>query len=422
LASDGIPAVALDAYRKAAAHAAKSCGIPWPLLAAIGRVESDHGRFADSQLYSDGTSAPRVIGIPLNGNGTALITDTDHGALDGDTVYDRAVGPMQFIPSTWATWGVDGNGDHVVSPFNIYDAAFAAAAYLCSAGGNLGTADGQIRAVLAYNHSDEYLALVLGLEKVYATGVPGVTIPILPSDPKPKPNPNPLPPPVDPGQPRGIHPVKKPNKPPATHPGSSTPPPTSGSDAAPIAALAVTQTSDAALDVVASAAGSTDDRGITGYGFDFGDGTALNTPTSAVTANHTYAKAGTYTVTVTVTDAAGHRSTKTGTLTVDRPPTAGLTAAPKAEGSLVFVADASTSTDDEVGIVSYTFDFGDGTVLPAQPDAKAEHTYVPGAYTVKVTVTDAAGKSAIKTFDVTVAGPSTSTSSSTDTPSAAPST
>jgi membrane-bound lytic murein transglycosylase B len=97
LAADGIPAVALDAYRKAAARVAGTypgCGLPWPLLAAIGRVESDHGRFAGSQLYTDGTDAPRVIGIPLNGQGTALIRDSDHGLLDGDTVYDRAVGPM----------------------------------------------------------------------------------------------------------------------------------------------------------------------------------------------------------------------------------------------------------------------------------------------------------------------------------------
>jgi membrane-bound lytic murein transglycosylase B len=224
LAVDGIPAVALDAYRKAAAKVAVTtpgCGLPWPLLAAIGRVESDHGRFADSQLYADGTSAPRVIGIPLNGVGTALIRDTDHGLLDGDLVYDRAVGPMQFIPSTWANWGVDGNADGVVSPFNIYDAALAAANYLCAAGGNLRTADGQIRAVLTYNDSDAYLATVLALEKIYARGAPGVTIPILPSLPRPKPGVKPALPPADPGTPRALQPLLNP---PGSHaPGSSPP-------------------------------------------------------------------------------------------------------------------------------------------------------------------------------------------------------
>jgi hypothetical protein len=232
LAAGGIPAVALDAYRKAAARVAVTmpgCGLPWPLLAAIGRVESDHGRFADSQLYADGTSAPRVIGIPLNGVGTALIRDTDHGLLDGDLVYDRAVGPMQFIPSTWATWGVDGNGDGVISPFNIYDAALAAADYLCTAGGNLRTADGQINAVLTYNDSQAYLATVLALEKIYASGAPGVTIPILPSLPKPKPGVKPVLPPADPGTPRALQPLlpaagsRPGSSPPGSTPRGSTP-------------------------------------------------------------------------------------------------------------------------------------------------------------------------------------------------------
>src|SRR5437764_60980 len=83
--------------------------------------------FAGAVLHSDGLSTPRVIGIALNGNGTALIRDTDGGRLDGDTVYDRAVGPMQFIPSTWAGWSVDANGDGRADPFNIFDAAAAAA-------------------------------------------------------------------------------------------------------------------------------------------------------------------------------------------------------------------------------------------------------------------------------------------------------
>jgi PKD domain/Transglycosylase SLT domain len=368
LAADGIPAVALDAYRKAAASVAGThpgCGLPWPLLAAIGRVESDHGRFAGSQLYTDGTDAPRVIGIPLNGQGTALIRDTDRGLLDGDTVYDRAVGPMQFIPSTWATWGVDGNGDGTVSPFNIYDAALAAANYLCSAGGNLQTAAGQIRAVLAYNHSDAYLATVLALEKIYAAGQPGVTIPILPSLPKPPVHENPpLPPPVNPGPPLALAPAPtstSPSKPasgtsstsssapnpgspgsgstsstsPSTAPGSSsgtstpspssstsspapttsTPPSTSPSpsptDSPPVAELTVSVTDGVApLDVIADASASTDDNGITGYTFDFGDGTpVVAQDKDHPTATHTYQSAGTYQVTVRVTDTANQSST-----------------------------------------------------------------------------------------------------------------
>jgi hypothetical protein len=235
LAADGIPVVALDAYRKAAAESAvryPGCGLPWPLLAAIGRVESDHGRFADSQLHADGTAAPPIIGIPLNGVGTALIRDTDGGRLDGDTVYDRAVGPMQFIPSTWATWEIDGNGDGVLNPNNIYDAATAAANYLCAAGGNLQTEAGQISAVLAYNHSAAYLAIVLALEKEYAAGEPGVTIPITGPNPAPAPGEVPTLPPVNPGPGLGLPgpspsptPSGTPTRTPTSSPPGTTTPP-----------------------------------------------------------------------------------------------------------------------------------------------------------------------------------------------------
>src|SRR6266700_1981349 len=235
LAADGIPVVALDAYSKAAAESAvryPGCGLPWPLLAAIGRVESDHGRFADSQLHADGTTAPPIIGIPLNGINTALIRDTDGGRLDGDTVYDRAVGPMQFIPSTWATWEIDGNGDGVLNPNNIYDAATAAANYLCAAGGNLQTEAGQISAVLAYNHSAAYLALVLALEKEYAAGVPGVTIPVTGPNPAPAPGEVPTLPPVNPGPGLGLPrpspsptPSRTPTRTPTTSPPGTTTPP-----------------------------------------------------------------------------------------------------------------------------------------------------------------------------------------------------
>ncbi|MCW2525617.1 MAG: hypothetical protein JWM76_477 [Pseudonocardiales bacterium] len=179
LVAGGLPATALLAYQNAARTrnvSTPGCGISWPLLAAIGRVESNHGRFAGSILYSDGVSAPHIIGIPLNGIGTALIRDTDSGALDGDPVYDRAVGPMQFIPSTWLRFAQDGNSDGKNDPFNIFDAAAAAADYLCRAGGDLRTSAGQSSAILAYNHSDAYLATVLAVEAAYAAGA-GVTIP-----------------------------------------------------------------------------------------------------------------------------------------------------------------------------------------------------------------------------------------------------
>ena len=115
-------------------------------------------------------------------DGIALIRDTDGGRLDGDRVYDRAVGPMQFIPSTWAGWGVDANQDGVKDPFNIFDAAAAAADYLCAAGRNLRTYAGQQRAVRSYNNSDSYISMVLRLEREYAAGV--VTVPVPPVQPR----------------------------------------------------------------------------------------------------------------------------------------------------------------------------------------------------------------------------------------------
>ncbi len=195
LAAGGIPTVARAAYDAAAAAAPDGCGVSWSLVAAIGRVESDHGRFAGAVLQTDGRSVPRIIGIQLNGNGTAVIRDTDGGRLDGDPVYDRAVGPMQFIPSTWARYASDGDGDGSSDPFDIQDAARATARYLCAAGGDLSTVAGQRRAVLAYNHSDSYVATVLTLAARYA-GTPPPTVPTHPVLPPAEPPANPGPPPA----------------------------------------------------------------------------------------------------------------------------------------------------------------------------------------------------------------------------------
>jgi len=100
----GIPARVLEAYRAAAARLAAEqpgCGVPWELIAAIGRVESGHGTFGGAAVMADGRIAPEIIGLRLDGAGpVAEIRDTDGGLLDRDTVYDRAVGPMQFIPGT----------------------------------------------------------------------------------------------------------------------------------------------------------------------------------------------------------------------------------------------------------------------------------------------------------------------------------
>jgi murein DD-endopeptidase MepM/ murein hydrolase activator NlpD len=101
-------------------------GIPWQVLAAINKVESNFGR----------NMGPSSAG---------------------------AIGWMQFLPSTWLSWGVDANGDGVADPWNPDDAVFSAARYLAAAGGTTDLAG----AVYAYNHADWYVNEVLGLADLY---------------------------------------------------------------------------------------------------------------------------------------------------------------------------------------------------------------------------------------------------------------
>ncbi|MFD0649545.1 lytic transglycosylase domain-containing protein [Streptomyces malaysiensis subsp. malaysiensis] len=122
-------------------------------------------------MDADGTTVSPILGPVLNGDGFALIKDTDGGAYDGDSTHDRAVGPMQFIPSTWASWGRDGNGDGERDPNNIYDAALAAGSYLCADGRDLSVKADLDRAILGYNHSQEYLNTVLSWFEYYKRGI-----------------------------------------------------------------------------------------------------------------------------------------------------------------------------------------------------------------------------------------------------------
>ena len=172
--TSGIPAIALNAYQRAAEvinASDPSCNMPWELIGAIGRVESDNGQFGGNHLDAKGNALPGIYGPVLDGtNGTALIRDTDGGVLDHNATYDRAVGPMQFIPSTWNAVAVDGNGDGKRDPQNIYDASLGAAVYLCSGQSNLGTTSGQKAAVFRYNHSADYVNLVLRIMQAYEAG------------------------------------------------------------------------------------------------------------------------------------------------------------------------------------------------------------------------------------------------------------
>lgn len=170
-AQTGIPAGALRAYVAAAATAndsAPMCGIGWNTVAAVGFVESAHGTYGGGSLNASGQASGPIVGPSLNGAGFAAIPDTDAGALDGDARWDHAVGPMQFIPSTWRLVGRDGNGDGIADPFNIDDAALSAADYLCAHGRDLSTAQGWTDAIYSYNQSDPYIRQVRAQATAYA--------------------------------------------------------------------------------------------------------------------------------------------------------------------------------------------------------------------------------------------------------------
>src|SRR5689334_20154188 len=107
-------------------RAGAAYGIPWQVLGAINKVESNWGR----------NMGPSSAG---------------------------AVGWMQFMPSTWLRWGVDANGDGVADPWNPDDAIFSAARYLAAAGGS----SDLYRSVYAYNHADWYVHEVLSLADLY---------------------------------------------------------------------------------------------------------------------------------------------------------------------------------------------------------------------------------------------------------------
>ncbi|MCE5290864.1 MAG: lytic murein transglycosylase [Nocardiaceae bacterium] len=167
-----VPVTALEAYAYAAAAADETspdCGIGWTTLAGIARTESQHGQHDGATIASDGTIRPGIRGIPLDGRaGVQEIRDTDRGILDGDRKFDRAVGPFQFIPSTWIRWGVDANGDGRANPDNIDDAALTAARYLCANDRDLRTAEGWQQAILSYNNSMDYVHTVFERANDYA--------------------------------------------------------------------------------------------------------------------------------------------------------------------------------------------------------------------------------------------------------------
>lgn len=176
VALPGVSQTAVGAYVTGAEWANRQhpgCGLDWHLLSGIGAVETGHGTFAGSSLDGQGVASPPIRGPQLNGERFALVLDTDGGALDGDPDYDRAVGPMQFIPASWRTYRPGPTAD----PQNIRDAAKAAGALLCS------VADAESRplsdpaveeaAIRSYNDDPLYVKAVRGFASDYRRAAAG---------------------------------------------------------------------------------------------------------------------------------------------------------------------------------------------------------------------------------------------------------
>ena len=157
--SSGISPTAIAAYGDATLVLAKeqpTCHLGWSTLAGVGTVESENGSIGGRTLLPDGLSSTPISGPALNGAGGYAAIGNGSGG------WTSALGPMQFIPSTWSRWGADGNGDGYDDINNIFDAALAAGRYLCADGRDLSTAQGWTAAIYSYNHAATYV------QEVYA--------------------------------------------------------------------------------------------------------------------------------------------------------------------------------------------------------------------------------------------------------------
>lgn len=179
LALQDIPAPLLEAYRAAGIGCP---GLPWTVLAGIGKVESNHGRIGGAELLVTGDVVPPILGPVLDGStpGTIIVPLPPGGSPWHDHPrHDRALGPMQFLTETFQRFGVDASGDGVASPHNAFDAIESAANYLCGPDGEVTSLRD---AILGYNRSDVYVSQVLdhalryGVAPIYAGADPAALI------------------------------------------------------------------------------------------------------------------------------------------------------------------------------------------------------------------------------------------------------
>lgn len=155
--SSGISPTAIAAYGDATLVIGReqpSCHLGWTTLAGIGTIESGNGTIGGRELLANGLSSRPITGPALNGAGGYAAIGNGNGG------WSTALGPMQFIPSTWDRWGADGDGDGYADINDIFDASLAAGRYLCADGHDLATAQGWTAAIYSYNHSADYVQQV----------------------------------------------------------------------------------------------------------------------------------------------------------------------------------------------------------------------------------------------------------------------
>ncbi len=170
---EDIPDEAAAAYQRAEsviADARPVCHLTWTVLAAVGRVESDHGQADGGELGTGGRVDPPSHGPTLDGrHGRQQVRDTDAGVLDGVRRWDRTVGPLNFLPATWNVVGVDADDDGHRDPQDIDDAALAAGVVLCGKYHDLGTPAGLTQALRRLNPAGGFARAVTDAAQAYDT-------------------------------------------------------------------------------------------------------------------------------------------------------------------------------------------------------------------------------------------------------------
>jgi len=183
--SVGIPPRSLGAYQAAVPQLPADCRMRWQVIAGFSAIESGHGTFSGDGIdrsagpNPDGSLVAPIVGPALDGGDFALIWDTDGGKLDGDRVYDRAVGPTQFLPQVWRAYMGDAD------PQNIDNAAVATGRKVCGdAGGPVDNEANLRRAAFAYNPDNSYVDEVVARVRQYdASGPTGAASAVRSGDP-----------------------------------------------------------------------------------------------------------------------------------------------------------------------------------------------------------------------------------------------